>query len=222
MNEQNRGEDSDSSNLSSGEHWIKKDFFARISRWGESGRYAVRLDFWIVLAKLFIPIAFGALLVGVHALKGEEHYRIIYPLMVLYFIPPMGKESIIPTAVALGVQPSVAGLTFATMDALSSLFIIWNFDLLYKAPLFGDLVDNATTRTEAILNRYPKARKASYFFLFILAFIPFQGSGGVTASIAGRLLSLRPFQIWVMVGIAVTVSALAIAHSMEFIIFSLG
>lgn len=206
---------------SSGEHWLKKSFFAFFYKLGENGRYAVKLDFWIVLAKLFIPIALGALLVGVHALRGEEHYRIIYPLMVLYFIPPMGKESIIPTAVAFGIQPSVAGLTFAAMDAITSLFIIWNFDLLYRAPLFGDLVDDATTKTESILDRYPKARKASYFFLFILAFIPFQGSGGVTASIAGRLLSLKPYQIWTVVAIAVTVSALAIAHSMDIIIFSL-
>ncbi|MFO7967768.1 MAG: small multi-drug export protein [Archaeoglobaceae archaeon] len=206
----------------SGEHWLKRGIFTVINRVGEGGRNAAKLDFWIVLAKLFIPLALGALLVGVHAIRGEEYYRIIYPLMVLYFIPPMGKESIIPTAVAFGIQPSVAGLTFATMDILSSLFIIWNFDLLYRAPLVGDFVDNATTRTESILTRYPKARKASYFFLFILAFIPFQGSGGVTASIAGRLLSLKPYQIWVVVAVAVTVSALAIAHSMEFIIFSLG
>lgn len=219
MTKQNGSENTSSID---GEHWLKRGVFTIIYRVGDSGRHAVKLDFWIVLAKLFIPIALGVLLIGLHALRGEEHYRIIYPLMVLYFIPPMGKESIIPTAVALGTQPSVAGLTFATMDVLSSLFIIWNFDLLYRAPLVGDFVDNATTRTESILNRYPKARKASYFFLFILAFIPFQGSGGVTASIAGRLLSLKPYQIWVVVAIAVTVSALAIAHSMEIIIFSLG
>ncbi|MFP3909446.1 MAG: small multi-drug export protein [Archaeoglobaceae archaeon] len=221
MTEQNRRESSDTSNTSSGEHWLKKDFFAKISRWGESGRYAVKLGFWVVFAKLCIPIALGALLVGVHALSGEEHYRIIFPLMALYFIPPMGKESIIPTAVAFGIEPSVAGLTFASMDAITSLFIIWNFDLLFRAPLFGDLVDDATKRTESILDRYPKARKASYFFLFIFAFIPFQGSGGVTSSIAGRLLSLKPLQIWVVIAIAVTVSALAIAHSIEILIFSL-
>lgn len=205
-----------------GGSWLKRSkFYNAISRLRERSGYAVQLDFWIVLAKLLIPISLGVLLIGLYALKGEEHYKIIYPLMVLYFIPPMGKESIIPSAVALGIQPTVAGLTFATMDALSSLFIIWNFDLLYRAPLIGDFVGEATERTYSILNKYPKARKISYFFLFIIAFIPFQGSGGITSSIAGRLLSLKPHQIWIVVTCAVTISALAIAHSVEIIISSL-
>ncbi|MHC1624617.1 MAG: hypothetical protein ACXQS2_01255, partial [Methermicoccaceae archaeon] len=57
------------------------------------------------ILKFILPFVFGALLVGVQLLFDSENWEHIYYLMFLYFIPPLGKETIIPSAIALGISP---------------------------------------------------------------------------------------------------------------------
>jgi|Deesub1362A_J573_1020465.scaffolds.fasta_scaffold00039_156 uncharacterized membrane protein len=156
--------------------------------------------------KVVLPIALAVIFVVIQS-------REIYPLMVVYFFPPLGKESVIPTAVALGFGPLHTALTFTTMDALTSLFIIWNFDLVCRLKVIGDIIARVMVKAINILSRRPWIWRFAYIGIFVVVFIPFQGSGAVTASVLGKLLGLKPEYLWVVIVLASFLSSITIAFS---------
>ena len=57
--------------------------------------------------------------------------------MFLYFVPPMGKESVIPIGIAQGIPWTILAISIAFVDIVVCLFLIWNFDLAKKLPFIG-------------------------------------------------------------------------------------
>ena len=58
----------------------------------------------LVLAKLFIPLAlgfgaFGLLGFVLTSIGDESTWMILWPLVIAYFFPPFGKETVIPMSV---------------------------------------------------------------------------------------------------------------------------
>ena len=51
-------------------------------------------------------------------------------LMFLYFVPPMGKESVIPIGIAQGIPWATLAFSIAFVDIVVCLFLIWNFYVL--------------------------------------------------------------------------------------------
>ena len=63
-----------------------------------------------------------------------------------YFIPPAGKESIIPIAILMGYPWWLITTVIFLIDvAAVSLFEVWNFDLAMKIPLIGHLLEIGMT-----------------------------------------------------------------------------
>ena len=168
---------------------------------------------WIAMTKFALPFTFGAALVGVHLLFGAEHYEKIYPLMAAHFLPPLGKESIIPIAIVSGLNPMGVALTVAGMDSIVALFVIWNFDLICKTPIFGSILKKAMERANRTIEKHPFTGHLAYAFLFFFVLIPFQGSGGVTAAIIGRLLALNTLLVWAVITIAAIAGSIILAYS---------
>ena len=159
--------------------------------------------------KVILPIALAVIFLIIQP-------REIYPLVVVYFFPPFGKESVIPTAIALGFHPLHVALTFTTMDAITSLFIIWNFDLACRLWVVGNLIMLTMRRSINMLSRHRWIGRLTYLSIFIFVFVPFQGTGGVSASILGRLLGLRPDYLWLVIVSASLTSSLMISYSIRF------
>lgn len=138
--------------------------------------------------------------------------------MLAYFIPPAGKESIIPIMMALlkkagcnQIESLILPilLIFIT-DVISSSFVILNFDLLKFIPKIGSIIRKFGEKARDIITKYEIERNV-YFSLFIFVFIPFQGTGSTTASIIGKLLNLDSFKLFVTIAFGSFSSAVFIA-----------
>jgi uncharacterized membrane protein len=81
------------------------------------------------------------------------------------------------------------------IDMTLSVLISYNFDLLLKIPVIGNLLRFFTEKTNKLLNNHPWIKGLSLAGLFIFMYIPFMGSSAIDTSIIGRLLSIHPKMI---------------------------
>lgn len=134
--------------------------------------------------------------------------------LLAYFVPPAGKESIIPLLISyfrnepLGLIVTVLLITLT--DAFTAFFVIWNFDIILIIPKIGELIAKLEEKAKAFIEEYDLSRN-TYFGLFIFVFIPFQGTGSTTASVIGRLLGLDNLKLFLTIVSASFTSSLFIA-----------
>lgn len=146
-------------------------------------------------------------------------WRSLFPLMGLYFLPPLGKESIIPMGVGLGIHPATIAFSVAFIDIVVGLFIALNFDLFKKTPFLGGYVDMVERKGEKVLKTKGWLRKFTFYGLILVVMFPFQGSGAITASILGRLMGLKPIKVFLSITIGALIGCSLIAYSTDFVIY---
>lgn len=141
-----------------------------------------------------------------------------FALALAYFIPPAGKETVIPLMVVAGIPWWLAAFSITLFDLMGALFIIWNFPLALRIPWFGHWAERFMSTGREQFDRHPIIEQISSVGLAFFVMIPFEGSGGVAASIIGRVLGMDYLKILISVGIGSLISASAIALSAGFII----
>jgi uncharacterized membrane protein len=164
--------------------------------------------------RLILPgaIAFAFFLLCFLIIPGESA-MILGGLMILYFIPPAGKESIIPLGIALGIPWWLMAISLALLDVLTGLFMILNFGIALRIPYLGPWISRfIASGNDFILERPWLARWRTLGVAFFV-FLPFQGTGGVGATIVGMMVGLSPAKILL---------AIAIGGSLECLMFALG
>jgi uncharacterized membrane protein len=139
-------------------------------------------------------------------------------LFVIYLVPPLGKESVIPGAIGLGYPPWIICCGVILMDILSCAFISLNFDLLEKVPFVRDLIHKFMNNADKIRKRNPWVEKLSYLGLLIFMYIPLQGSGASTTTILGKLLGVKTWMTFSIVMIGSILSTLSIEVGMQLFI----
>lgn len=139
-------------------------------------------------------------------------------LALAYFIPPAGKETVIPLMVVAGIPWWLAAFSIMLFDLMGALFIIWNFPLALRIPWFGEWMERFMSTGREQFDRYPVIEHISSVGLAFFVMIPFEGSGGVAAAIIGRVLGMDYLKILISVGIGSLLSASAIALSADFIL----
>lgn len=139
-------------------------------------------------------------------------------LTLAYFIPPAGKETVIPLMVVGGLPWWLAAFSIMLFDLMGALFIIWNFPLALRIPWFGQWAERFMSTGREQFDRYPVIEHISSVGLAFFVMIPFEGSGGVAASLIGRMLGMDYLKVLVSVGVGSLISASAIALSADFII----
>jgi len=140
-------------------------------------------------------------------------------LMFLYFIPPMGKESVIPIGIAQGIPWGVLAFSIAFVDIVVCLFLIWNFDLAKKLPFIGSGIKRVQLKGAAILESMPWVERLTFFGIVIFVMIPFQGSGAFAGTILGRAVGLSISAVLGAVGIGALIGSALIALS---VVYGLG
>jgi hypothetical protein len=181
-----------------------------------------------VLIKFFLPFLIAALgLLIIWFLVEEESATKLLILMTIYFIPPLGKESIIPIGVAGGeitipfvnttmhvpaINPLIMALSIAFVDIVVALFLVWNYDLAKKIPLLGRFMIKVETigKTSSVKYRWIKPLRFIGIVLFVM--VPFQGSGGLVGSIIGRLIGMKPWNTFFAITIGAISGCLLIAY----------
>lgn len=139
-------------------------------------------------------------------------------LSLAYFIPPAGKETIVPLMVISGLPWWLAAISIMLFDLMGALFIIWNFPLALKIPWFGPWAKRLMVTGREQFDQSPLIEHLSIMGLALFVMIPFDGSGGVAAAIIGRILGMNYQKVFVSVFVGSLISASTIALSAEYII----
>ena len=113
-------------------------------------------------------------------------------LMVVYFVPPFGKGTVIPGGIALGLNPWALAVATAFVDIAVGVFLTWNFDLAKKIPFIGSGITRIQNKGKAMLTSLPWLERASVTGIIVFVMFPFQGSGAVGGTILGRAIGLSP------------------------------
>jgi uncharacterized membrane protein len=147
--------------------------------------------------------------------------------MFAYFIPPLGKESIIPIGIAGGeitipfinrlmevppINPIIMALTIAFVDIVVALFLIWNYDLAKKIPLIGKFMIKVEQIGRSSSDKYAWIKPLRFIGIILFVMVPFQGSGGMVGSIVGRLIGMKPLNTFFAISIGAIIGTLLIAY----------
>ena len=140
-------------------------------------------------------------------------------LMILYFVPPLGKESVIPMGIGMGIHWSILAFSIAFVDIVVCLFLIWNFDLAKKLPFIGSGIKRVQLKGAQILESMPWVERLTFVGIVIFVMIPFQGSGAFAGTILGRAVGLSVISNLLAVGLGALIGSTLIALS---VVYGLG
>ena len=165
------------------------------------------------LMKLFLPILIGVGFLGAIGLLMPDLTRLEYwSLITGYFFPPLGKESINPILMAISI---------AFVDIVIAMFLVWNYDLAKKIPLLGKFMIKVEEKGRNVENKYGWIKPLRFAGIVIFVMVPFQGSGGLVASIVGRFIGMKPWNTFIAITIgAITGCLLVATFSKAFMIFA--
>ena len=192
---------------------------------------------FIRLAKFFVPfiISFIGILV-LQYIVGETSSAKLLILMMAYFFPPLGKESIIPLGVSGGeitnpitgfvsivpsINPIIMALSIAFIDIVVALFLVWNYDFATKIPFVGKFMIKVEEKGKNVEEKYGWIKPLRFIGIMLFVMIPFQGSGGLVGSIVGRLIGMKPLNAFLAISFGAVIGCLLIAtFSHVFLIFA--
>lgn len=146
-----------------------------------------------------------------------ERILVLGGLMVTYFIPPAGKESLIPIGIGLGLPGWLIALTLTLLDLITALFVIMNFSLITRVPRLGPWITRTTSAGTGFLDRQPWMARWRVAGVALFMMLPLQGTGGIGAPLVGLMAGLTPGQILLAVGVGSAAGSLAIALGAELV-----
>ncbi len=135
------------------------------------------------------------------AWKGWDVAQHLLDIWIFYTLPPAGKETIIPKAVAGGVPAWIAGPSTTIVDISVSMFLIWNYDWVKKIPFLGPALQKAEANGREKVRKAKWFKRMAFFFCTLVVLIPFSGSGGFGGTIFGRVLGMNPYMVLLAVAI---------------------
>ena len=146
-------------------------------------------------------------------------FLLVSQLMLLYFVPPLGKGTVIPLGIAAGINPWVLALATAFVDIMVGVFLAWNFDLARKIPFVGGAIRRVQAKGHEIMTAQPWIERLAFAGIMLFVMFPFQGSGSVGGTLLGRSMSMSPNRILSAVAIGGVLGSFIISAS---IVFGLG
>ena len=174
---------------------------------------------FVPLGKIFVPVILGLGIVGtIGILLGNAIGSKYLTLVSAYFFPPLGKETIIPTGVALGINPLVMALSIAFVDIIVALFLIWNYDLAKKIPIVGKFMIKVENIGKNSSDKYGWIIPLRFIGIVLFVMIPFQGSGGMVGSIVGRFIGMKPWNTFLAITTGSIIGCVTIAFFADVIL----
>jgi len=183
---------------------------------------------YINLAKFLLPFAIaGLVILTLYLIVDNESSGKLFFLMIAYFFPPLGKESVIPIGISGGpltipiinqhivvpsINPLVMALTIAFVDIIVALFLLWNYDLAKKIPLIGKFMIKVENIGKSSSDKYGWIKPLRFIGIVLFVMVPFQGSGGLVGSILGRLVGMKPWNTFFAISIGAITGCLLIAY----------
>ena len=145
------------------------------------------------LLRFFSPfIMTGGFFAFMYLTMSQRDFLILSQLMLVYFVPPFGKGTVIPGGIVAGIDPWTLAIATAFVDIAVGVFLTWNFDLAKKIPFIGSGITRVQRKGEAMLESLKWLERASFIGIVVFVMFPFQGSGAVGGTILGRAIGLSP------------------------------
>jgi uncharacterized membrane protein len=165
-------------------------------------------------ARLLLPFSIAfVFFLSTFLMVPAELSWILGGLMILYFVPPAGKESVIPIGIALGIPWWLMVMALSLLDVLTGLFMLLNFGIALRIPRLGPWISRFLASGDEFMKKRPWLARWRMLGVAFFVFLPFQGTGGVGATIVGMMVGLSPGEILL---------AIAIGGTLECVIFALG
>ena len=166
------------------------------------------------ILRLTIPFLLGiGLLLALYTLYDYETFLQVTGLLFLYFIPPAGKESLIPAAIAMGIPLVTICTSIIAIDIISCLFMLWNFQVLGSIPFIGPWITILMKRGTETLKKHAWLERLYLVGLILFVFLPFQGTGAVSGTILGKMAGMPSIEIFSAITIGVTLHSFFIGLS---------
>jgi uncharacterized membrane protein len=173
----------------------------------------------IPFIKFIIPFLLGFGVFGFVGLFIIQNIQFRYwSLISGYFFPPLGKETIIPAGIIAGINPIIMALSIAFVDIVVALFLVWNYDLAKKIPLIGNFIDKIEKIGKKTSNKYNWIKPLRFIGIMLFVMVPFQGSGGLVGSIIGRLIGMKPWNIFLAISTGSLFGCFLIAYFADIIL----
>lgn len=134
-------------------------------------------------------------------------------LSVMYLVPPLGKESIIPMGLADGFAPYTMAFTVAFVDLWVAMLISWNYWYITKIPKVGPQLKKAEDKGAKTMMKIPVLEKGAWFGIVLLSLIPAIGAGGFFGSIIGKMIGMKPGSVISAVFLGSLLSGLIYAYA---------
>ncbi len=163
-----------------------------------------------------IAILLPALLVLVHLVVmyvtlPYDQFLTVVGLIIAYLLPPAGKETVIPIGIAVGIPWWYIASAIAMVDVETGLFMALNFDLAYRIPWLGGVLARFTDKTTIFLKEHPWVAGFSVFGILLMVMVPLLGSGGIRGSVAGKLLGIDAYLVYIAIVAGAFIGCFAIA-----------
>lgn len=129
-------------------------------------------------------------LVGITYLIYPVRPRDLWVSYFVYFVPPFGKESVVPSLVTLGFDPLFVAAAVAVLDVAGALLVFTNWHLIVRIPVIGPWMQRFGERLTEMAERRVALKGAGGVFLFFWVMFPLQGSGGVSAALISRVMGM--------------------------------
>jgi uncharacterized membrane protein len=148
-----------------------------------------------------------------HIVMNPEAASRWFSLSVIYLVPPLDKESIIPMGMADGYAPMTMAITVAFVDLWVAMLISWNYWYITKIPKVGPQLKKAEDKGAKTMAKIPVMGKGAWFGIVLLSLIPAVGAGGFFGSIIGKLVGMKPGSVISAVFVGSFLSGLIIAYA---------
>ncbi len=167
-----------------------------------SKEFARQFKSWKTVFYFFFPWFLYVAFVGIayYLLPPKLNVGFI-TITFLYLIPPAGKESMVPAGVLLlksyyGIwSVPITALSIAFVDSFVGLWMMWNWDLIKMIPFLGTYIIKLEKIGKEKWEKHQYISKLAYTGLALFVAFPFQGSGGVGATVIGRVLGMHPHKV---------------------------
>ena len=170
------------------------------------------------IIRVLLPFAMGSVYLGLLlGFMPYEQWLVLGGLMLAYIIPPAGKESVIPIGIAIGFPWWLMAFSIILMDILTGIFMALNFDIALKIPGLGRWIRRFIANGEQFFARRPWLERFYFTGVVLFVMFPLQGSGGVGATLVGRMIGLTPGKVLAAIAIGSIIGCTVIALGAEFI-----
>jgi len=171
----------------------------------------------------FIPWALVGFVVLLILELGPEIAGKFAAIFVQYFFNPVGKEVAIycgihecaPLIPGPPLHPLEVGPFLVFVDAVTALFLAWNYRYLLGVAFLGDLLRWVEEHGRKTVAKRPWIRRLAFFGVMLYAALPFEGTGAIGGTIVGRTVGLDAARTW---GAVVCGSIIRTAVSMAAIV----